>query len=228
MAAFNISDLLPDYNPGGASWYKSARETKTDYLFGGMQNALGQAGSEADRLANLEETRGQNMENTLRSAMGAANVPTLTQNDINLKFGRGVDTSGNAFMQTIGNLRSMLGENGLTGGSGFAGGLAAAAESQRLGSLLSTRRDLMLEKAQTDLSDRLAQYGRMGDIAKAQSRPVASERSDFLNMLSGVRLSQMQGQGTLNAAKDAANAAKGAGWMDLAGKLGGAAIGAIL
>lgn len=209
-------------------WGKSARETKGNYLFDAINQALGAGANEANRLTNLEEQRGQAAEDTLRAADQVANVPTLTQNDINLQFGRGVDTSGNAFMQTIGNLRSMLGANGLSGSSGYAGGLAAAAEGQRLGSILSNRRDLMVEKATTDATDRLKEYDRQAQIAQAVARPVAAENSDFYQMLAGVRLSQGSGEQARSAAKDAANASKDAGWMSLGGQLGGALIGAIL
>lgn len=200
---------------------------KTNYALGRFENAIAAGGEEAFRLRDLEEARGAKAEDTLTKAITAANKPTLTQDLINLKFGRSADTAGSAFMQSVGNLRSMLGASGLSGGSGYAGGIAANLEAQRLGSMIGARRDLMLEKANTDAADRLKQYDRMTQLAQVQARPVAAEGSDFLNNLIGLRGGMYTGQLSYNAAKQASKAGETAGWMGLAGQLGGALIGAL-
>lgn len=212
--------LFPDM--WGNNYAKAARETKTNWINDMLEESLKQAGSEAERLAKEEERRGSKAEDTLRGAIDAANVPTLSQADIDRLFSKGVDTSGAAFKQTIGNLRSMLGANGLTGASGFAGGLAADAEAQRLASLVGSRRDLLIQKSVTDATDRLNQYDRMTDLTSLINRPVAMQVSDFLQMLAGMNLTRLDNQLGYNAAKDAANAGKTAGIMNgIGGILGG-------
>lgn len=192
-------------------WAKSARETKSNWLFGQTESAIQDAGNTAYSLNALEEERGQRKEDTYRQAGSDADVPTMSEQDINRLFARDAGASGDQFLGDIGNLRSMLGENGLTGASGWAAGLASDLESQRLSSLITSRRDLFVQKSTADAMDRLKKYDRMTQLAEVQGRAPSMIGSDWKQMLVGLRESEKFAEQNRSAAKDASNASKQAG-----------------
>ena len=188
--------------------------------------ALQQGFNEATRIGGVEEQRGQEAEDIIRQAGDAANKPTISEQDISRMFGQVSDTSGNEFMGHLQNLRSMLGESGITGG-GYAAGIAASLEASRLNANVGGMTSVLLKKSAADAQDRYNVYQRQGDLAKQVQRDPSMAFSDFLQQLTGVRLAQQEISANDAASKRAAHATEQAGKMSMIGQLGGGLIGAI-
>ncbi len=188
-----------------------------------VDQALGEARGEAERLTGEEESRGSQMIDILRNAIAKAGTPTLSQRDIDMEFGRDSDAANQDFLSGIHNVRSMLGASGMTGQGSWAAGLGKALKANQLTSLIGSRRDLMLKKSTSDAFDRMKQLEGEEKLAEAVNRPVSMINSDFMQMLTGIRLSQQQGYLARGAAKDAADAQKESGMLSgIGGLLGGA------
>jgi len=207
-------------------WAGSARETKRNYYFDQINQILGAGGAEAEKLYNLEESRGQKMEDIVRGAAADANVPTMSEQDIRRQFGRSADDSTKSMLGQMDSLRSYLGGAGITGG-GLAAGMAAQFQLARAGQMTDARRALFLEKSKADALDRARNFQNQLTLASAVNRPVSMLKSDWLGQMAGIRLGQEGILEQRSAAKDAAEASKQAGIMSGIGGLAGGIIGAI-
>jgi len=208
-------------------WAGSARESKANWYHSQVNQVLKAGGDEAAKLYNMEEGRGQRMEDIIGAALPEASKPTMTDQDIRRSFGRDADTSASEMIGKMSGLRSYLGGAGITGG-GLAAGMAAQYQLARAGQMTDARRALFLEKSKTDALDRARNFQNQLTYASAVNRPVSMIRSDWLNNMAGIRLGQQGVEAQRSAAKDAANASKQAGMMSGIGSIAGGLIGAIL
>ncbi len=208
-------------------WADSGRKEKMGWYHSQVNEVLRAGGTEANKLYNMEEARGQRAEDIVGKAAQDANKPTMTDQDIRRQFGQSADASGEEMLGKMSGLRAYLGGAGVTGG-GLAAGMAAQYQLARSGQMTDARRALFLEKSKTDALDRAANFQRQMAYASAVNRPVSMIRSDWLNNMAGIRLGQQANEIQRSAAKDAANAAKEGGMLGAIGGIGGALIGAVL
>lgn len=204
------------WKPRMVDWYQREAESN-----------LGMGETEAKRLRDLEEARGARAEGMIGSAVSAANVPTMTDQDIRRSFGRSTDDASKGMMGQMGSLRSYLGGAGITGG-GLAAGMAAQFQLARAGQMTDARRALFLEKSKTDALDRARNFQNQLTYASAVNRPVSMLYSDWLGQSAGIRLGQSGVERQYMAGKAAADAQKDAGLMSGIGGIAGGLIGAIL
>ena len=217
-------DLPKEQFPKG--WGKSARETKSNFLQDQVNAILGGGYTEAKRLNAEEEKRGASMQGIIEQALPQANAPTWTPEAIATASGAATSSSANDFLGGMGSLRSYLGGAGITGG-GQAAGLASNLELSRLGQITDSKRAVYLQVQKDQALDRARNFQNSLVYANAVNRTPSSVYMQFLGDAAGIRLAQQGNEAQRSAAKDAANASKQAGWMQFAGAVGGAAIGAL-
>lgn len=211
---------------GANNWSKADRNSKFNFLDQQFNASLGALDTEAKRIRDTEESRGGAAETLIGQALPAANAPTWTDESIRTALGQGSDAAGQDFLKGQDALRSYLGGAGVTGG-GLAAGLGTNLELGRLGQVTDARRSFYLDKVRTDAADRARNFQNTLTYANAVNRPVSGAYADYLSNLSQLRLGQYGLEKGYFANKDKAKAAEDAGWMNLLGSLGGAAIGRI-
>lgn len=208
--------------PGG--WADSARASKSSYLMD-QENKLTQQGqSEANRLNAEEESRGKKMEDIVRSALPEANAPTMTDLDVRRAMTDKTDEAARRTNASMSLLRSQLGGAGEIGG-GRAAGVASNIALAKSGQVTDARRGLFLEVSKSKALDRARNFQNDLTLANAVNRPVSQINMDWIGQMLGINMAKQGSEAQRSAAKDAANAAKTAGYMSLAGNLGGALIG---
>lgn len=192
-----------------------------------IEKIIGAGGQMAAGLDKVVEGRGRAMEDTIRNALGPASAPTLKQSDIDNQFGMAADATGQQHMDRMANLRSWLGEAGITGG-GIGPAMAQQYELARMGQITDARRSLMVTKAQTDAADRMRNFQNQLTYANAQNRDPSMIGMDWLMNVLELRLGQQAVEKQDRAARESAKAAKKAGQLGLAGDLLKTGLGAIL
>lgn len=145
-----------------------------------MDTALADYRSAAYAGRDEEERRGQAQEDLLKQAADAANKPTITQEEIDRRFGREAAQSGRTMLDSMSALREYMGTSGVYGG-GLPAGIAANFELTRLGQLNQARGDLMSFKATADANDRQKQFDREQVVGNAVNRPISMLGIDFEN-----------------------------------------------
>lgn len=186
-------------------WRDKRYELSIDKIMGaGSQMAAG--------LDQVVEGRGRAMEDTIRQALGPASAPTMTQADIDNQFGMGADAAGKAHMERMNDLRSWLGEAGVTGG-GLGPALAQQYELARMGQITDAKRSLYVAKAQSDAADRMRNFQNTLVYANAQNRDPSMIGMEWLQNSLELRLGQQAVEKQDRAAREAAKASKKAGTL---------------
>lgn len=175
--------------------------------------------------ANEEERRGAVQESYLRDASNKANVPTISQQEIDRQFGRRSDAASDNFGQAMSGIRDYAGESGVGGGQ--VNGLMVNAELARLRQLTTARGDLMSFKATQDALDRQRSFDRAITVGQSINRPISMLGIDYENQALQTRMGQLGVEVNRTGADAAAKAAKDAGNKGLIGSIGGSLIGAI-
>jgi hypothetical protein len=201
------------WKPRMVDWYQREGESM-----------LGQGETEARRLNNLEESRGQRMEDIIGAALPEASKATMNEQDIRRQFSRDADAAGGDMLSRMGALRSYLGGAGVTGG-GMAAGMASQYNLARMGQTTDARRALFIEKSKADALDRARNFQNQLTFASAVNRPVSMLYSDYLGQAAGIRLGQSGVERQYMAADKAADAAKDAGKWSAIGSFGSGVLG---
>ena len=210
------ADLIPGAPPRYADM-----KWNTSNAFRDIDQQLQNYGDSAYNLRDLEESRGAAQEDYLKRASGAANKPTITDTEINRRFGSKSDQASRGFLDNINGLRDYVGASGITGG-GHIGGIAANAELQRLSQLTQARGDLMAFKATNDALDRQRAFDRAQVVGQSINRPVSMLGVDYENQALQTRLAQLGVETGRQGAADQAKASK-KGFLDYLVPIAGAA-----
>lgn len=192
-----------------------------------VEQGIFDAGSEAYRIRDLNESRGMTAEDTLSQAVERAKRPTITDQDIRNLYSRNTDNSAGDYLKGISGLRSYFGGGGVDPMSGLGQGLAANYELGRVGQNVKSRSDITIQKITTDALDRARQVQNAQALSALQARPADTTALDFENARVGVRLGQQGVMTDFEAALKQAAAAKKAGKQAGVGNLIGAGLGAI-
>ena len=197
-------------------WYgKSSKQSKNTWFGNEIGKRLSEYGNEAYRLRDVEEQRGADQEAYLRTAAKKADVPTITQEEIDRRFSRKSDIASQGFMDNMAGLRDYAGESGV--GGGVIQGIAANAELGRLAQLTQARGDLMSFKATSDALDRQRAFDRDQVVGQSINRPVSMLGVDFENQALQMRLQQLGIETNRQGAKQQAEATNRAGNLGLIG-----------
>lgn len=172
--------------------------------------ALGLAVGEGRRLRDEGESRRLQAMDWMKGSLAKADVPTLSDADVRNEFSAEADAIAGGAMQDMSNIRQYLGQSGITGG-GFAGGLAAQAELERMRQITGAKLNLKIKKAASDALDRANRFSREQAMVPLINEDPNTTWLDTLGELTGVRTAQDLGQKQLDAANAGAKASRQAG-----------------
>lgn len=125
--------------------------------------------AEAKRLQGIEDTRGQNTEDFLRSELQRASVPTMSEDMVSKMFSQQSDAAARTQMDAERNMRDSLGAEGVYGG-GYVGGLLTGLEGNRWSAVTDARTTLSIAKAKTDAEDRYKRFVNAQVLATQMNR----------------------------------------------------------
>lgn len=223
VAPPQINPSLFQTQPG---WAKSSRQTKRQQAHDQLQGILGAGTDYANYLTATETDRYNKSNKILADGAAAFDKPSLTDQDINRMYSGASDRANRDFSANLASQRAAMGQAGTSGG-GFSQGAVARYSAARAASLTDARRSLYEKRIETDMADRAARWSAQQSLAAGVSRDPSIVGLDWLGQAGSMALGEQGLEAQRSAAKDAANAAKSAGWMNLAGSLAGAAITAI-
>lgn len=195
--------------------------TKKPWYTDLIDESIGMLRDESQRLQGVEESRGADMERIVKQSVEGANVPTMTDAQINAAFGMKADEASREYLSGLSALRSYLGGAGITGG-GHAAGLASQYGLARQGQMTDARRGLFLERVKQDALDRQRNLQNRLVYAQVVGREPSTVWADFLSNITEVRLME-RGQALADKASErAADASEQAGLMSgIGGLVGG-------
>ncbi len=191
-----------------------------------IEKILGAGGSYAQGLAQTEDSGHAEMTKTIEDALAKSSGPAWTEQDTASAYGQNADEAAAPYLRNVGNLNDILGSAGHTGG-GMGAALAANYDLARVGQILSANRSTQLEAVKLNANKKMADFQNTLALASAQGQSPSAIGMDWLTNVLGLRLEQNASNRADENAKRLASAQKNAGWMSLAGSLGGAAIGAL-
>lgn len=169
-----------------------------------VDEALNQAGDEAFRIRDEEESRGAKAEGFLSDEFAKSNRPTLTDEDISRMFTSKADEASRTQLDQEAGLRANLGASGIQGG-GYAAGLLTGFQSQYSATVTDGRRALAITKAQSDANDAAERFKKAGVLAQQMGRDPSTAGSDFLNDAAGITLAKYGIDKQAKAAKKSAS-----------------------
>lgn len=195
-----------------------APKTAMEGLGQQIDSGIGRLRSEAERLRAEEERRGASAQRTIEDAAARADVPTVTQRDIDRRFSTEAAASTRDRRENLRSFRDFMGASGVTGG-GQVSAAASNLELSRLAAVTRSRSDLAAFKLTQDALDRQRQFDRSQVVAGIQNRPVSMLGADAIAQELQVRVGQLGAQAEIDAAKAGASAAKSSGKSSLIGSI---------
>lgn len=182
---------------------------------------------EADRLANVEDSRHAEGGRLLDRAWASAQRPAYDDRMFQREFGRIAEDAADSRNRLYSSLRQGLGASGVGMGSGFASGIARRIETERAGQMQAGRRELMQRQAETNAAQRMSLLGQAFGMADYKARSPSVIRLDALQDATGAYL----GLEGIKAQREAANQASADnrqnGMLGLLGNVFSGVLGAI-
>jgi hypothetical protein len=212
------ADLLPD-SPGryaNMPWSTSDAYRDIDQGLLNYQDA-------AYGGAREEERRGGPQEDYLRTEKAKADKPTISQQEIDRRFGRQSDSASGNYADAMSGLRDYVGDSGVSGGQ--VNGLAVNAELARLRQLTTARGDLMSFKATQDALDRQRSFDRAVTVSQSINRPISMLGIDYENQALQTQMARAGLDVNRQGANAQADAARDAGDKSFLGSVIGAGAG---
>ena len=207
-------------------WGKSARETKSNWLMNQSNKTVAAGEAEAKRIGAQEDANKAEGTKIVRDSLTEANQPTMTEDMVRKALTLDTDRIARQTNESMRMLRSQLGAAGEIGG-GRGAGIAANIALNKSGQITDARGGLFLATAKQAALDRARNFQNNLTLAQQVQSPVSTINLDWIQNALGLTLAQQGNEAQRSAVKDAAKASENAGWMGLAGSLGGALIGAL-
>ncbi len=211
--------------PGGAPELNPDifRAPKEKTFTGQFSSILG-AGTDYANYLTSEETNRYNLSNaTLQNAAARFDKPSMTDEDIARQFSGYADKSSIDYSKNLSNLRTTMGGSGVTGG-GWAGGQQGRFAAARMASLTDATRSLYEKRIDSDMHDRMDRWLAQQAVAAGQAREPSIVGLDWLGKAMGDVTSKYAIDQQAKAASKASKAASSGGWLDVIGKVAGAAV----
>lgn len=186
---------------------------------------LGAYQAEADRLGEVENQRWGEGKQVLGLAWKNAQRPAFTDQMVRRQFGNSAEQAAMSRNRAMASLRGGLGLSGQTTGSGAAMAAGAQIQSQQLGTLQASRRELLDKQATTNANQRMQLLGLAPQVADYYSRPPAILGLDARGDNIGAKLTLQQIQAQKEQAKQTSRDNRQSGVLGLAGSIAGGLIG---
>lgn len=182
-----------------------------------MGQAFGQAAQD-----NAAQDRATGfLQDEFRSAFS---TPAISDGDVRRQFAGMASNVGRQSLQAQRNARQMFGDQGITGG-GLRTGTGTDLELARYGQLTQGRNQLLQAQFQQNAAQRYRRQEASLGVGASMAAPKSMLGIDALGDALGWRQTQADSKSAERAAMAAADAQREAGWLGLAGTLGGAALG---
>ena len=145
------------------------------------------------------------------------NTPAISDEEITTRFGMAGEQANRDANTAYSNVRSALGDNGMTGGSGAQ--LAGQIESARLGQLTGAGRDLRLYKARLDSDKAMQRLQAASGLADRMNQSPSAVGLDAMGQRAGLEVTLEGIRSAERSAGQAASAQKKAGKSSAAGSI---------